>query len=158
MRQRRSNKISFSGIIFGVLLILNGVCFVTRSWAGDVLIIGHQDIPGSNITQKEIKSIFLGEQVKWKNGGDIRFVLFLSRIHDSFLKEYIGITSTQYRNYWKKKVFTGQARSPKSFKSKEKLLDYIAETKGAVGYIPSDGSPDDSIGGSNSRIKIITVK
>lgn len=154
MRQRRLNKISFSGMIFGVLLILNGVCFVTRSWAGDVLIIGHQDVPESKITQKEIKSIFLGEQVKWKSGGDIRFVLLLGRIHNSFLKEYIGITSAQYRNYWKKKVFTGQARSPKSFKNQEKLLDYITKTKGAIGYIPSDVPP----GGSNSKIKIITVK
>jgi hypothetical protein len=35
-------------------------------------------------------------------------------------------------------VFSGKGKKPKSFKTSKELLDYVANTEGAVGYIDKD--------------------
>lgn len=63
-------------------------------------------------------------------------------IHKEFLKQYIGKTQPQFRNYWRKKVFTGKGRAPKKNDSSEAMIQFVTENSGAIGYIPKESFND----------------
>ncbi len=123
---------------------------VSISYTGDIIVIGNKDVPVSSLSTEEIRSIFLGEKVKWDNTRKITFAILKTTAHEDFLSKYIGSTDSQYHNYWRKMVFTGKSRSPISFKTAAELLEYVAKTSGAIGYIPSEAY--------NNKVKIISLK
>lgn len=132
--------------IIGISLFL----FIAASGSGDIVIVCSKDVPVNSLTKDEVKSIFLGEKVKWDDSHKITFVLLMTETHDRFLEKYLGTNPAQYLQYWKKMIFTGKAGSPKSFKEPDKLIEYIAGTEGAVGYVPSEAY--------NDKVKTISVR
>ena len=101
----------------GFLLLFVGF-FISNICYGDqynVVLIAHKSVPNS-ISKESIKQIFLGKKTRWD--GDTKIVFAVSSDKNTcipFLKEYVGKTYSQYRNYWKKQVFTGKGRMPMSF-------------------------------------------
>lgn len=134
------------------LLFLVLVCLIciSVSYAADVLIIANKDVPADVLSKNEIRSIFLGEKTMWGKNRKITFVILKTAEHEMFLREYLGNTAAQYLNYWKKMVFTGKSKSPKAFRTAEKLINYVSEKTGTIGYIPS--------GAYNDKVKTISVK
>jgi hypothetical protein len=137
--------------------ILTAICFLFQnsflipfSFADEILVIANKDVSANSLTAEELKSIFLGEKAKWDDGRSIVFVLLLTEVHEDFLKKYLEITSSQYSQYWKKMIFTGRSKSPKSFVNPEELIGYIAATGGSVAYIPSQAK--------NDKVKTISIK
>lgn len=143
-------KTGIISIFIGMNFLLTNGIFANLSSAGDIMIIGNKDVPVSELSINEIRSIFLGEKVKWSNDQAIIFVILKTDLHDAFLKEYVGNTASQYRNYWRKMVFTGKSKSPKSFNTPEELIAYVSDTGGAIGYIPSEAYQE--------KVKKISVK
>lgn len=137
-------------LFMGISLLLMHINSVCLSYVNNILIIGNWDLPVDALSRDEIKSIFLGEKIMWDNGKKITFVILKTKMHEVFLKEFIGNTESQYRNYWRKLVFTGKSRSPRSFESEEDMIEYIANSSGAIGYIPSEAYTD--------KVKIISVR
>ncbi len=139
-----------AGIFFLLLILL----FVPLCGADEILVIGSKDLPSDAVSRDEIRNIFLGEKVKWDNGEKIIFVLLMTDVHEAFLKQYLGSTPAQYQNYWKKMIFTGKAKSPKSFSSPEKVIEYVSNAGGTVAYIPSA----DYEKADKDKVKIISVR
>ncbi|MBU1054462.1 MAG: hypothetical protein KKC46_11625 [Proteobacteria bacterium] len=119
--------------------------------AGDVQIIANKNVSISYISPDMLKDIFLGKKNTWDNGASIYFVTLDSgQPHDDFLKTYLQKSNAQFNNYWKKQVFTGQGSMPKTFSSDKAMIDFVAGTNGAIGYV--SGTAD------TGTVKIITVK
>ncbi|MBN2372491.1 substrate-binding domain-containing protein [bacterium] len=137
-------------VLTGIFFILQSVSFAGISYVNDIVIIGNKDVPVDSLTAHDIRSIFLGEMIKWRNNQIIIFVISKTKTHEDFLSKYIGNTAAQYRNYWRKMVFTGKSRSPRSFETDEEILDHVANTSGAIGYIPS--------GIYSDKVKIISIE
>jgi ABC-type phosphate transport system substrate-binding protein len=55
--------------------------------------------------------------------------------HEVFLSHHIGENPDEFRTRWRKAVFTGQGAMPKEFNSERALLEYVAATPGAIGYV-----------------------
>ncbi len=146
----KAGKTGLVAAVVGMVLFAGVAVFVHSSQADDILIIANKDIPVSSLTAEELKSIFLGEKVKWNDRQTVAFVLLMTDIHESFLKKYLGISSVQYSQYWKKMIFTGRAKSPKAFNKPEELCDYVANTSGCIGYVPSPIC--------NDKVKTISVR
>jgi hypothetical protein len=51
------------------------------------------------------------------------------------VKNHIGESPDQFRVGWQKAVFTGQGAMPKTFDSEAALIEYVAATPGALGYV-----------------------
>ena len=71
-------------------------------------------------------------------------------VHETFCKDYIGKTPQQFDSYWKKLTFTGQGTPPKKMESDAAMIDYVAKTKGAIGYV--------SAGAATEGVKVLQVK
>ncbi len=113
-------------------------------------IITNSDTQLSSLKAKEVKDIFTGKKTRWNAKTKIILaVLQDSKIHKIFLKTFVKKTPTQFRNFWRRKVFIGEGKIPKTFKSEAGLIDFVARTKGAVGYISTS---------TKKPVKIIVIK
>jgi ABC-type phosphate transport system substrate-binding protein len=105
--------------------------------AADVLIICNESVPVRELSKSKVKSIFFDKESTWGDGQGINFVILRSKskIHKEFTRKYLKKTPSQYKNYFKKRVFTGKGKAPRSLKSEKDVISYIAQTEGAIGYI-----------------------
>lgn len=121
-----------------VVLVLLCFCWVVVFVFPDVLIVTNPGTEVSSLKKKEIRDIFTGKKTRWNADGKIIIAILESPgVHKEFLWEFVRKTPSQFRNYWRRKVFTGEGKLPKSFRSEAELIDFVAGTKGAVGYISS---------------------
>ncbi len=124
-------------LIFGFLMVPPELI------AGEIIIIANPDVPTNVLYKKDIKKIFLGKMGKWQNNDKIiPVVLKDESMHKLFLKEYIKRTPSQFKMVWKRAMFTGKGKPPKKFKTEKDMIEYIAKTKGAIGYVTSGTSID----------------
>lgn len=129
-------------VFTGLLLVLLGNVFVQSASPDEqmagVVIIGNKNIPESSLSKMDIQNVFLGKKTKL-GGTKITFVILKSGdVHESFLKEYLSRTPSQYNKYWKKMIFTGKGKAPKVFETEEALVEYVKASEGAIGYISPD--------------------
>lgn len=129
-------------------IVLLGVFFfgcASASFGQDVVMIAHKDIGIESISAKEIKYVFLGKLNKINDKKIIPITLKKGPVHENFLDEYIKKNSRQFSTFWKKKLFTGKGKPPKSFKTEEELIKYVASTPGAIGYVSAEAKIEDVI-------------
>lgn len=121
------------------------------SSAGNVILISNPSVQISTLSKQDVGFIFLGKKKDWDDGAKIFFAIQKdSQSHRDFLKNYIHKNPPHFSNYWKKQVFTGKGTWPRSFDSDQEMVKFIAETKGAIGYV------SDQVNLAN--VKTISVK
>lgn len=108
------------------------------SLRAEIVIIANPSVDTNTLTKKEIKRIFLGRRVKWNDTLQIEIVVLKDPpVYKEFTKKITKKSVSQFTNWWRKLMFTGKANLPKEFETENELLDYIAKTKGAIGYVSS---------------------
>ena len=117
----------------------------------DMLIIAHTDVPEIMLRQKDVQEIFLGKRAQWKDNTTIQPATVKNpNLHKAFLKQYLKKSHAKWNAYWKRVVFTGNGTPPEQFETQAELLEYVAKTAGAIGYIDSEASVE--------NVNIIEVK
>ena len=107
--------------------------------AGEVMVIANPSVPAENLDPTEIQNMFLGKTVQWKNNDMVTIVVSeKAEVHEMFLQKYIKRTNNQFNNVWRQNLFTGTGKQPVKVNSVEELIQYVAKTPGAIGYISSD--------------------
>jgi ABC-type phosphate transport system substrate-binding protein len=141
MRANRKTR----AYLLGLAAILT--CATAR--AQDVIIVTCKDTTVSQITASQLRDIFTGTRSRFDDGTRaIPVVLKGGPAHEVFLRKHIGEAPDEFRTRWRKAVFIGQGSMPKEFTSEAALLDYIAVTPGAIGYVSRVGQ---------DSVKVLTV-
>lgn len=118
--------------------------------AGEVTLIVNEGVGLDSISAGDIKNIMLGKSKKWDDGTKVVIgTLKKGDVHEAFTTSIAGKTGSQFKSTWKKLVITGKGIQPKSFADEVALMEYVAKTKGAVGYV--------SAGTSLSGVKELAV-
>jgi len=134
-----------------VTTLVTAILIPVISMAGSVVLIGNPSVPASALNKYDVKSIFLGDMSAWDDGSEIIIVVQKdSTAHKTFLRNYINKTPIQFKNYWKKQVFTGKGFAPPSRDGDKEIIDFVTQTKGAIGYVSSDSGLE--------NVKIIKVR
>ena len=140
-----------------VLLLLCVSCLYSSAFVSSsapqnqLVMLGNIHAPDS-LQAEELKQIFLGKKTRWQDDRHIGFALFTeTESYKKFLKEYVGKTPAQYKNYWKKQVFSGKGRMPKSFKDPQKLLEFLSVTDGAIAFVSQ-------LDIESERIKVLRIE
>lgn len=119
-----------------LLCLMSVLMFIPEVASADVLIITNNNVAEDTMTEDQIKDIFLGKKIKWADNKKVHFAILKNEtIHKQFLEAYIDKSKSQYKRYWKQMVFSGRGSMPVSFDTPEELVQYVAKTEGAVGYI-----------------------
>ena len=120
----------------------------SKSFA-DVVFIANKTLPENQLTPDEIKNIFLGDMVTWKDGRSVVIVICNeSEAHREFTTKYTNKTPSQFISYWRMQLFSGKAQIPKTFADEKDVVNFVENTPCAIGYISS---------ATTGNVKIITI-
>lgn len=104
--------------------------------AAEVKVIANPSVSTSEITQDELRRVFLISKSSLADGSHVEPVVEKGgAAHEAFLKEYLGKTDAALSTYYRSLVFTGKGAMPKAFASDAEVVAYVAKTKGAIGYV-----------------------
>ena len=116
-----------------LMVLISGGCTARTQ---DVVIVANPGVQISEIKESDLRAIFTGEKTKFSDGSHaFPVVLRGGPVHEVFLKRHLNQSPDDFRALWRKAVFTGQGAMPKSFDSELALIEYIAATPGAIGYV-----------------------
>jgi ABC-type phosphate transport system substrate-binding protein len=108
------------------------------------LVIANPDVKAGEASKADIKDVFTGGSSSL-GGSHVTPVLLKSgAASDEFLATYIGKSQAAFLASWRSLVFSGQATMPKSLDSDAAVVEYVAHTPGAVGYI-GKASPHEGV-------------
>jgi len=105
--------------------------------AGAVDVIANKSVSVNSLSLASARAIFGMRQVKWPDGAPIQvFVLPDNHtIHGALCKERLNLFPYQLRQSWDRLVYSGMAQAPSEALSEEELLNKVAATPGAIGYV-----------------------
>lgn len=116
-------------------LFLSLLLLSLPGWA--VEIIAHRGVAQNTLSVAAARAIFGMRQVQWADGTPIRvFVLPDSHpTHGGVCKERLNLFPYQLRQSWDRLVYSGMAQAPSEVASEEQLMNKVATTPGAIGYV-----------------------
>jgi len=107
-------------------------------YANNLVVIVSKDSNIHTISKKELSKIFLSKTRKLPNGEKSFLVESNDKeIQSRFYKEISNKNENQLRKYWTKMIFTGKGQPPKKMNTISEIIKYVANTKNAISYIPS---------------------
>jgi ABC-type phosphate transport system substrate-binding protein len=137
-------------LMFVALFLAAAVCFSSVVHA-QVIVIANNSVKSSEVSKGDLRDVFTGASTSLKDGSNVTPVLLKGgATNDAFLSEYVGKNDTAFRAGWRSLVFSGQASMPKSLDSDAAVVEFVAHTAGAIGYI-SKATPHDGV-------KVLTVR
>jgi ABC-type phosphate transport system substrate-binding protein len=126
-----------------LMLLLGSLGSWSAAGAQDVVLVANKGVQISEISNADLRSIFMGTRTRFSDGSHaVPVTLKGGAAHEVFLKNYVGEGPEEFRAQWRKVVFTGQGAMPKAFDSESALIEYVAATPGAVGYASRISSQD----------------
>lgn len=102
----------------------------------EIKIVANPSIGLSVISGHELRAIFLGDTTSLGRGRPVHPVL--NRGHDNlsrFASQYLGKSKTALETYYRSLVFTGRWSMPLSLAGDSEVVDFVARTPGAIGFI-----------------------
>ncbi len=117
------------------LLILAGASPGAAN-AAEVLIVANKNVPDTALSRKSVEKIFLGKLRRWTDNSAVHAAAPADPdLLEIFLKRYLRKPPSKYKTYWRMMIFSGKGIPPKSMPTEAELLDYVARTPGAVGFV-----------------------
>lgn len=123
-------------LCFALTLCLLGVRVEVRAH-DHYEIVTNPGVSEKVLSVNSLRSIFSMHLKTWPNGTKIR-VFVLSdddQLHRIVSKEKLNVFPYQLRSNWDRLVFSGTGQAPVRVNSIEEMLDKIANTPGAIGYL-----------------------
>ncbi len=118
-----------------LLLLLTSVPAVKAQ----VAVVAHPSVQTGELDERRLLDIYSLEETKWQDG--TRIVLLdlkgQSDLKDTFYA-FLGRRPQDVKRVWLRIILSGEGRSPTLLRSVDDVLEEIAETPGAIGYIPLD--------------------
>lgn len=120
-----------------LLLALHGAAAVQPQAA--VAVIVHPDTPVEQLPQEDLLRVYLMEQTYWSDGTPIQ-------LHDlrgkndakTVFYDELGRQPRDLKRSWMRLILAGEASSPTTVATPAAMLRGVAETPGAIGYLPAD--------------------
>jgi ABC-type phosphate transport system substrate-binding protein len=133
-----------------ILMVAAALLFVDCAHA-QVLVIGNPGFKVDSVSKSDLREVFTGSSTSVKEAGHVVPALLKEgSAHNQFLSEIVGQSPVGLLICWRGLVLSGRAAMPKTFDSESAMVEYVARTPGAIGYI-SPGTPHDSV-------KVLTVR
>src|SRR4051812_9986011 len=129
-----------------------------------VNLIKSQDVPLTVISNQkgappalnlvELRSIFMGERQRWRNGTKVIIAMMKPNTTTGKVisNKVYHMSSDEVNKLWLALVFQGKADSPVSFDTAEALENFVTSNPGAIGIIQEDQIP------ANAQVTLIDGK
>ena len=110
-----------------------------------ITVIANPSVKGSEFSAADLRDVFSGSSSTLKGGSTVAPILLRQgNAHEEFLARIIGKSDTAFRAGWRSLVFSGQGSMPRTLDSESAIVEYVAHTPGAIGYI-SRATPHEGV-------------
>ncbi len=128
-----------------LVLLLTFIACKPAASAQDVVLVANKGVQVFGIRDADLRAIFTGSKTRYSDGSRaVPVTLKGGPVHEVFLRNHLGESPADFQAQWRKLVFTGQGAMPRAFDSEAAVIEYVAATPGAVGYV-SRISPQDPV-------------
>jgi ABC-type phosphate transport system substrate-binding protein len=103
-------------------------------------IVVNGEHPGDAVTRQVLADVFLRRATRWSDGGPIQVVdqSLKSEVRVEFTEEVLELTSMAVMSYWQQQLLRGGERPPAVKPSDAEVLEFVAKTRGAIGYVSAE--------------------
>jgi len=115
-------------------------------------IVVNQSVPIQQLSLNKTRAIFTMRQQYWPNGEKIKVFTLADNhpVHHLFTKSQLNMLPHQLRRVWDRIIFSGMGGVPVKVNSEEEMLDKIANTPNAIGYLSREPK--------NEKIRLFIVQ
>jgi ABC-type phosphate transport system substrate-binding protein len=99
------------------------------------MVIANPSLKASDVSKSDLRDVFTGASASLDGSHVVPVLLKQGPAHEAFLAAYVGKSDSALAATWRSLVFSGQGSMPKSVDSDAAMVEYVAKTPGAVGYI-----------------------
>ncbi len=105
----------------------------------------------ANLKHAELKSIFLGEKQRWRDGKKIVIALMKTNTTagKNVCDKIYDMSADELKKFWLALVFQGKADAPVFFNTVNELEAFVSENPGAIGI--TDQTP------ASSNIQVVAI-
>lgn len=109
------------------------------SKSNSFIVITNTSSAVDSISKNELRDIYNGDMVFWKTGKRIRAARLSdeSPTSEEFLTDIMGKSPSQFVQHWRHKLFSGKGLPPKVIDGAEKMMAYVEENEGSIGFVPA---------------------
>lgn len=133
MKKRRTHiAVDFRKSFLVLVMLFAGLA--ARSQSSLTVISNPKGTP-EELKFSELKSIFMGEQQRWRNGTKITLALMKTNtdVGKTTSSKVYGMSGDELNKFWLALVFQGKASAPNFFNSESDLENFVARNPGAIG-------------------------
>ena len=121
------------------------VCLLCVPARGQIVVIANSSVSQSDVSRADLRDIFTGASSSLKGGATVTPVLLKDgAVNEEMLALYVGKSDSAFRASWRSLLFSGQAVLPRTLDTEAAVVDYVARTPGAIGYI-GRGAPHEGV-------------
>jgi len=124
-----------------VLLLLIPLCWHVPTALGEEMVaIVNLSVSQTSVTRNFARALFGMRAQHWPGDGGVTVFVLPDQhvLHAAFAKNVLDMFPQQLRNAWDRLVYSGTGQAPVEVSSEEEMLDGVAATPGAVGYVSKD--------------------
>jgi phosphate transport system substrate-binding protein len=131
MRTRSMTTAVFGGLLLPFLIL------TAAAQSSDIAVVVNPKNPVTNVTSAELRKIFAGQKRTWSGGIPIKLIVRTPGCHEwQTLLHLLGMSESEYRQYWTGLVFRGEVSSePVAVFSNGFQKEAINAVPGAVGLM-----------------------
>ncbi|MBV1882601.1 MAG: hypothetical protein KUG82_13265 [Pseudomonadales bacterium] len=120
-------------LLLTCMLVLAGNC---QAEGKGIMIIANPSVSEVVVSARDMRLIYFGKMKKWQNGTRVKPAQIKSgALPEIFSLEYMKKPYRKYKLYWRRVIAAGTGIPPRSFASQKLMLEYVRNTKGAIGYV-----------------------
>ena len=129
-------KLFVPGMKLCMAILFLSVTGVTAQ-SSTLTVISNQKGSPPSMKFSELKSIFMGEQQRWRSGTKITIALMKTNtpVGKNTSKVIYGMSGDELNKFWLALVFQGKAPAPNFFNSAVELGNFVAQNPGAIGIV-----------------------
>lgn len=124
-------------ILLSYISLLFILAFATEAMAqSQIAIIANKSVKEGSISKSTLIDIFTLNKSFWSNGSKITVVDLRgeSQMKEGFY-DFLGFSYSEIQKIWLKRQFSGKSMPPIACKSEREIVEKVASTPGAIGYV-----------------------
>jgi ABC-type phosphate transport system substrate-binding protein len=141
----KTNGDTFMKMRLSILLFALAGAALCRPALAQVLVIANPSVGSAEVSKAELRDVFTGAASSVKGTAQVTPVLLKQgAVNEDFLNLYVGKSDSAFRASWRSLLFSGQGVLPRTMDTDAAVVEYVAHTPGAIGYI-GKGSPHEGV-------------
>ena len=130
-------------VLLAVLLPGTGV----EGQESDFKVIVNNDVEATSLPAKQLSRIFLKKIKRWEDDSSITVYDLDSDVpaRDAFSRGVHGKSVSAIKSFWQRMIFSGRDVAPDEASTEDIMIQRVAATPGAIGYVSSGKALPDTV-------------